>query len=289
VSSAVHNPGRWDMHCHVSPCLIPRWGTAIDAARSAQTRGFAGMMLFAHHASTYREAALAEQAIPGIRVIGGVTLNRVCGGLISDCVRIHLASGVRLFSLPTFDALAHIRVLGAGRSLAREIVHGSVEQGISLLDGDVLHDAVLRVLDLLASHGAVLCSGHIGTEELAAVVPEVCARSLPFVINHPYFLAHPSPAFWESLPPAVYVQFAAVNDAHDKRLPPIGAVLEVVSRIGAHRCMLGSQASAPTDPLRRIDDFCLELVGAGVPAVDVETMASTTPRSFVGAFFPRLS
>jgi len=275
------------MHCHVSPCILPRWGSAVDVARAATVLHYAGIVLCAHHASTFREAALTGQVTEGVRVIGSITLNRACGGFDPDCVRLHLSAGVRLFSLPTFDAPAHIRKLGAGRSLKGEVVKGSSDRGVAMLDGGSVREDLLRVLDLLAAHHAVLYSGHVDTEELEAVAAETAVRELQLVINHPFFLASPEPSFWDRLPGSIRVQFAAVNDPTDPRLPPIGKVVDVTRRIGPNRCMLGSQASAPVHPLERIDQFCLELGLAGLSEAEVETMASSAPSVFVERFLAR--
>jgi hypothetical protein len=279
---------RWDMYCHTAPCLLPRWGTASEVARSALTRRYSGIVVLAHHAPTHREAMMAEAVNPGVRVIGGVTLNQVNGGLSPHSVSVHLKAGIRLFSLPTFDAAAHVRALGSWHSLKGQLIEGYTGEAMEMLVNGRVRPDLLQVLDLIAKHKAVLCSGHIDTQELEAVVCETARRDIATIINHPYFLAHPTPAFWGALPPSTYVQFCAVNIPQDKRLPPIEAVAGIVAQVGAHRCMIGSQASASTDPLKRIDDFCLELHEVGLSDADIQIMSAGGPQAFVDKHLPRL-
>jgi hypothetical protein len=142
-----------------------------------------------------------------------------------------------------------------------------------------LRAEVLEIIDEVAAAGAVLCTGHISFNELDALVRAAVPRGAKLVISHPYFLASPPPEWWRSLPrDGVWVQFAAVDDPAVPRLPRIEQVVETLRLVGAHRCVLGSEARAPTHPLRQVIWFCERLRAMGVPAADVEELSALTPQ-----------
>jgi hypothetical protein len=280
--------GFWDMHCHTAPDLLPRWGNTVDVARACSEAGFAGLSIFSHHATTFREAHIAEQEAPGVRVVGSVCLNRVNGGIDAGAVTIHLAAGIRLFSLPTLDANAHVGRYGAWTSLKGPLAPSPGGAGLTIINKHGgLTEQANRVLEQLAEADAVLCTGHIGTEELLALVPAAHALRLTLIINHPYFLAHPTVEFWASLPETAFVQIAAVDDRRDTRLPSLKSITTMIEALGPERCMLGSQASAPTHPLQQLLWFQNALEDSGVSKSAVDCMARRTPGGFVETFLPR--
>ena len=276
--------GAWDAYCHTAPCVLPRWGSALDVAAEAAAHGFAGLVLQSHHEGTTGRAAAAAQITPGMSVLGGVTLNDYCGGLSAKTVRAHLLAGACVVWLPTTDAAAHALLLGGtGRSTTGAFDPSDRSTGICILDDGELKPAVIEVLDALAASGGVLCTGHLSIEEIDALVGPARRRNIPVVINHPYFIMHPTDEWWSRLPgDGVFVQFAAVDSSLDPRLPSLDQVCRALRILGPDRCMLGSEARAPRNPVKQLIGFCRTLEAAGVPARDVRTLACRTPERVFG-------
>jgi hypothetical protein len=277
--------GGWDFYCHSRPCLLPRWGSAIDIARAAAELGLAGVVLQAHHESTHSRALAAAQVVPQVRLIGGLTLNSYAGGISVPAVRGALLAGARFFWLPTLQSRAHVAAVGAGNSLSSRFDPADSGPGLSILDDGRLSTAMLRILDLLGEAGAVLNTGHAAQAEIDALIPAAADRGVVVVINHPYFLIHPAPSWWQRLPEAgVYVQLAAVTGS-GPHLPSLAQARQVVDAVGAHRCVIGSEAGRGTHPLRQVAAFCAALIQHGAAPGDVWEMLCETPAEVAGHVF----
>jgi hypothetical protein len=271
--------GAWDWYCHSAPCQMPRWGNATQVAREARAAGFAGIVLQTHSESTTGRASAAGEAVPQLSVLGGITLNEFAAGISAKSVRAQIAAGAAFVWLPTIDALAHISALGgAGRTLSG--VHDPLDRtlGITILDPHrrVTRDA-MAVIDAVADRPVFIGTGHLSLDEVTALVVAAAARSVPIVINHPYFLLHPDAAWWRQLPPNAVVQFAALADSSNPVLPPIERVLEVIELIGPERCAIGSETKA-VNPVDAIVTFGRALMAQGLDEQSLRTILTHDPR-----------
>ena len=97
--------GLVDFHLHAAPDVRPRRLTWLQLAEDARAAGMAGLVAKSHHAVTADVAAVVQEAMPGLRVWGGVTLNRAVGGINPDAVSAALAMNGRIVWLPTHDAV----------------------------------------------------------------------------------------------------------------------------------------------------------------------------------------
>lgn len=279
---AVDMTGGWDFYCHSRPCLLPRWGSAIDIAKAAAELGFAGIVLQAHHESTHSRALAAAQVVPEVQLIGGLTLNAYAGGLSVTAVRGALLAGVRFFWLPTLQSRTHVAAVKHGHSLSRQFDPGDSGPGLSILDGGTLTPAVLAILDLLGEAGAVLNTGHAGLAEIDALIPAAADRGAVVVINHPYFLIHPARSWWQRLPESgVYVQLAAITQVAS-HLPGLADVRQVIDAVGPARCVIGSESGGATHPLRQVAAFCAALTQHGMTPEEVRVMLCDTPAELAG-------
>jgi hypothetical protein len=146
-----------DLHLHTAPDVRPRSLDDLTAARAALSHGMAGVLLKNHHAPTAARAAVARLHAPGAPVYGGVVLNTYVGGLNPDAVHAAAALGGRAVWLPTFTAANHLR---------HERLPG---EGIHLLDHSGRPHRQLRaVLEAVAEHDLLLCTGHVGAGEVLA-------------------------------------------------------------------------------------------------------------------------
>ena len=73
--------GAVDYHVHVAPDFVSRRITDIELARRCLETGQAGFGLKSHYTSTAERAQVVAAAVPGVLVLGTITLNRSVGGL----------------------------------------------------------------------------------------------------------------------------------------------------------------------------------------------------------------
>jgi hypothetical protein len=191
--------GAFDMHIHIAPDVVPRRIDDVTLARRFAELGLAGFVLKSHYVPTAERAAVACGVVPGVKVMGSVTLNRSIGGMNALAVEIAAREGARVVWLPTVDAINET----AGRTKPKPgekvpvwaaIQYGLRERGIpiepvAVVDpsGHVLPET-RDVLATVALHGLVLATGHLSRDEIFAVVDAALAEGVAeIVVTHPEF------------------------------------------------------------------------------------------------------
>jgi hypothetical protein len=191
--------GAYDLHVHVAPD-VPR--RRIDdralAGRFAE-RGLAGFALKSHYTSTAERAQIVSALVPGVEVVGAVTLNRAVGGMNALAVEIAAREGARIVWMPTVDSPAET----AGRTEPKagdnvpqwaRLQHELRTLGLSVEpvhvtdpEGRLLPEA-RDVLRAIARHGLILATGHLARDDTFAVVDAALEEGVAsIVVTHPEF------------------------------------------------------------------------------------------------------
>jgi hypothetical protein len=190
--------GGFDTHIHIAPDVVPRKIDDIALARRCQELGIAGFVLKSHYGSTAERAAVVRAAVPGIEALGAITLNRAVGGINPLAVEIAAREGARTVWLPTVDAVNEASEReappGAKVPVWVKLQLELREQGLEIppvpvvdADGAVLPET-RAVLAMIARHGMVLATGHLGRDEIVAVVDAAVDAGIdPIVVTHPEF------------------------------------------------------------------------------------------------------
>ena len=97
--------GAVDYHVHVAPDFVARRITDIELARRCLETGQAGSGLKSHYSSTAERAQVVAAAVPGVVVLGTITLNRSVGGLNPLAVEVAARQGARIVWFPTVSAV----------------------------------------------------------------------------------------------------------------------------------------------------------------------------------------
>ena len=109
--------GAVDYHVHVAPDFVSRRITDIELARRCLETGQAGFGLKSHYSSTAERAQVVAAAVPGVTVLGTITLNRSVGGLNPLAVEVAARQGARIVWFPTVSAVnEQDEVLKPGRT-----------------------------------------------------------------------------------------------------------------------------------------------------------------------------
>ncbi|HEX5815756.1 MAG TPA: DUF6282 family protein, partial [Methylomirabilota bacterium] len=151
--------GAWDLHVHSSPDLFPRIADDVQMVTDAAAKGFAGVVMKNHFEGTASRAQLAGRAVSGIRVHGGLVLNRYVGGINPRAVEVALRMGARIVWMPTLDSACHRAAFGFGGGFAA--MSSGLEtqgEGLSLLRDGRLVEEAREVLALVKQHRAALAT-----------------------------------------------------------------------------------------------------------------------------------
>jgi len=190
--------GAYDTHMHISPDVVERIIDDISLAQKFNELGMDGFVLKSHYGSTAERAAVVRATVPGVNVLGAISLNRAVGGINPLAVEIAAREGARTVWLPTVDSVneSHEREAAPG---ARVPVWVKLqlelrEQGIELPPVPVIDEhgslvpELYEVLAMIARHQLCLATGHLSRDEIFAVVDAaVDAGVETIVITHPEF------------------------------------------------------------------------------------------------------
>jgi hypothetical protein len=193
--------GGVDVHVHISPDVVERRIDDVGLARRCEEVGLAGFVMKSHYTSTAERASVVRGVVPGIAALGALVLNRAIGGMNPLAVEIAAREGARVVWMPTTDSNTereHLAHQGPDANLPvwakveAEFAERGIKSGpVATLDdtGDPLPDTRL-VLEVIAEHGLVLATGHLGREEVFPIVSAARAAGIEHVVvTHPDFPA----------------------------------------------------------------------------------------------------
>jgi hypothetical protein len=190
--------GAYDTHVHVAPDVVERKIDDISLARALHQLGMDGVVLKSHYGSTAERASVVRAAVPGVDTLGAIAMNRAVGGMNPLAVEIAAREGARTVWMPTVDAVNEAREReappGAKVPVWVKLQLDLREQGLEIEpvpvlddDGDVLPET-REVLAMIARHGMLLATGHMGRDEIFAVLDAALDEGVAeIVITHPDF------------------------------------------------------------------------------------------------------
>src|ERR1019366_6505494 len=154
--------GAYDTHIHVGPDVVPRIVDDLTLARRFQALGLAGFVLKSHYTSTAERASVVSAAVPEVRVLGAIALNRAVGGMNPLAGELAARGGG-----PTPGAKVPVWV-----KLQLELREQGIEiEPVPVVDaGGAVLPQTRTVLATIARHPLVLATGHFGRDEIFALV-----------------------------------------------------------------------------------------------------------------------
>ena len=268
--------GALDIHVHADPDPYAerKADFAATVARSREA-GLAGLVLKSHEYPTQPLAWTLDREFSGIDVYGGIALDWGVGGLNPEAASITLRIGGKVVWMPTFDAL-HWRGYRPGG-------FNSPQEPITVLDEDgELLPVCHEILDVVASHDAVLASGHLSPEETQTILGEGLARGIRCVITHASFWT-PIEVQQEIVSKGGYIEQCAIAIAREDGEEVWPDLLRQVREVGPERVILSSdhgQASNP-EPAAALGLFGERFVEAGFSEAEVRRMLGENPRALL--------
>ena len=191
--------GAVDYHVHVAPDFTERRITDVALARRCLETGQAGFGLKSHYGSTAERAQVVEEAVEGVRVLGTITLNRSVGGLNPLAVEVAAREGARIVWFPTVSSVneqhevlqadpdGKVPVWVRFELSLREA--GLACEPVPVVDeAGALRPEAREVLEVIARHRMVLCTGHLSRDEIFTLVDGALEAGVEqIVVTHPEF------------------------------------------------------------------------------------------------------
>lgn len=239
----------FDVHVHAAPDVIGRIGYDDEICARYAEAGFSGFVLKAHHESTVgRATALARSS--GLDVVGGIALNRASGGVNPAAVVSALGSGGRVVWFPTADAHTQETAdLPRLSDLDSRLDRAVLAVPPVLRPSGQQSAEISLVLDLIAEHDAVLCTGHLSGPECRWLLDQAQQRGITrFLLTHPSYTV-PGMSANEIAELAVrgaFIEITAYQLWHQPGMTP--ARLAQVARAAGDRLILASDAGQPDSP-----------------------------------------
>src|SRR4051794_38857748 len=289
--------GAVDYHVHIAPDFAERRITDVQLARRCLELGLGGFGLKSHYTATHERAAVVREAVPGVTVLGTITLNRAVGGLNALAVEVAARQGARIVWFPTVSSVNEQHEVLEADPDGKVPVWVRFE--LSLRDagadgapvpvvgpGGALLPEARAVLRVIAAHHLVLMTGHLSRDEIFTLVDGAREENVAeIVITHPEF---PS----QRISPQDQVALAERGALMERAFttPYTGKcswdeIFAATRAVGAERTVWGSDLGQRFNPpvedgLAIMADRFLE---AGFSDEEVRTMAVDNTRRLAGA------
>ena len=261
--------GTIDLHVHTAPDVRPRKLDDLEAARQAASRGMRAILLKSHVTLTADRAALAEHAVPGVRVFGGLALNAPVGGLNPAAVETALKMGAAQIWMPTESAAAE--------------PHPKPAPGLTILDEEGVKPVVLEILHLVSEHNAILGTGHLSPAETLQLVPAARAAGVrKILITHP---EHPPVEMPLLLQEELRDRYGVIverclitTDLGHGRLP-FSALAAAIRRVGSATTVIATDFGQPENlyPVDGLATYIAQLRAEGFARADIVLMSQANP------------
>lgn len=283
--------GAIDMHCHFGPDTIgtasshPQHSvTGLQAAREACDSGHRAIVLKSHSFATVQLAAEIEQAVPGLRVIGGICTDYPSGGLNVWAVFSALQLGARIVWLPTVHS--HQDFLNG-----KAATMGTIGTGLRVTGDDGLPTPEVReIFDLVKQFDAVLATGHVTAAEHYSVIKAFAAEGKLLVTHAGELLAGPhlTPEQCRELADLgatieLTAQCCDCVFGHEGK--SVEQMIAMIRTIGYERCTLSTDygwTTALPRPAAGMKDFLERLWEHGMTEQELTRMVCENPARLLG-------
>jgi hypothetical protein len=286
--------GAYDLHVHVAPDVIGRRIDDIDLAHEFLARGLKGFILKSHYVPTAERAKVVAKAVPGIAAFGAITLNHSVGGLNPVAVEIAGRSGSKLVWMPTVDAENETAGLATSGNKKlpfwAEIQRELSAMGISPPRMRVIDEtgrlvpAARSCMELIGRHEMILATGHLGRDEIFALVRGAKEMGLRKVlVTHAEFpsqnLTGPEQVALADMGAIIEHCFTTTYTGKAEW----STVFENIRLAGPERCLLSTDLGQTVNPAvsEGFALFAQSLLDADFSVAEIRRMAVTNPSDWV--------
>lgn len=279
----------YDIHVHASPDIIPRAMDLGQLRQEAEKAGMAGILIKDHCTSTVgRVAALNSLDGGNCRFFSALALNPPVGGINPTAAEAALKAGVDVVYFPTYGAVNHIRLWGAGKPPTAFPLPNNGLEGIGILDQKgTLKSEVSNILKLIAEHQAVLATGHISAQEALVLLKQACEHGIKrLLVTH----ASASVSTFSEEQQSEAIQLGAwVEHSFFAATPscpnPVSLenMRDMIRSAGVSHVILSSDFGQPANgnPVANFGRYLEKMEGLGFSPVEIRQMISTNPQKLL--------
>jgi len=264
-----------DLHIHTQPDVQPRLLDDLQAAEEAKTAGMRAILVKSHVVPTAGRATIAEKAVGGIRIFGGLALNSAVGGLNPDAVVAAIGMGAKMIWMPTRSARSMFQRAGQ-------------EGGITIFDEiDKILPVVGGILESIRQADIALATGHLSVSESVALVRMAKAMGLrKIVVTHPEseLIRMPLEVQQELNGPAIYFERCFVDTTQSMHCATsIEEISDRIRRVGFASTLLSTDLGQPINlpPVEGMAAYLAALRAAGFSEKEIFRMASENPAALM--------
>jgi hypothetical protein len=277
--SRINLEGAIDLHCHYGPESVIGTRHSVDAAqaaREAAAHGFAAIVLKSHDFPSNAVAHAVQQAVPGIRVRGGICCDYWVGGCNPVAVETALRDGAAIVWLPTISSRQDVENGTAA-------VLGLPQTGIEILDEDGgLVAEVRQILELAEQYDAVVATGHTSAREHIALARAFGRRGTLLVTHAMNAGGGPRLGVRDCVELAelgAWIEITAAT-CMGSRGPTAAEVVEAIDAIGPSQVVLATDYGwndALPHPAPGLLDYATALHAVGATEAQLREMACANP------------
>ncbi len=275
--------GAFDTHIHAAPDIVDRVGDFLAVAQSAETARMAGLVFKDLSGDTVDRAYAINQLGLELKAFGGVVLDLPVGGVNPRAVQRTLSKGGRVVWMPVAhsrNTLDRYRT-GSLRLLIPPDVNEEEALSVLTKDGELTAEA-RGVVDIVASHDAVLASGHLSVEETKALFSyAVKAGVRRLLVTHPCGLSIGATADDQR---ELVELGAMVEHCYAQTTPglddlPLESIIDAINAVGSEHCVLATDLGQAFNPphVEGLRLFVEALLASGVAAVQLRAMLQKNP------------
>jgi hypothetical protein len=281
--------GGVDLHTHSGPDLYSRSVDQVELAENAKREKMTAVVLKNHFCPTFFAADDVAKRVSGIRVFGGLVLNRYVGGLNIDAVDLAIKAGAKIIWMPTLSEANHIAYYGASDFKAQKVKTALRQEatGLTICENGRLKPEVHEILEVMTTSDAILATGHVSNSEAMVLVKEAAAIGIErILVTHPddRVSAISEEAQKEMIRHGGILEKCLITTMPGWGKLTIKQIADSIRNLGAENCVLVTdfgQANheIPTDGLKR---FVKELLANGINEEEIQIMICKNPCRLLG-------
>ena len=263
-----------DTHIHTNPDVRLRRLSDIALAQEARRVGAKAIVIKSHVVPTMDRAAIAEEAVPGIKVYGGLVMNPTVGGFNSEAVSIAIRMGAKEIWLPISYSANDLRQQGKS---------GGLE---AVVDGKVVPELV-EIFKMLAKTDIILGTGHVSAYECRVVVEEAKKQGLQkIIVTHPEWTTVNMPVDdQKSLTQyGVFFERCYARSIEGKYHTNFKINLAAIEKVGYDTTIIATDGGQTENPMwsTALGEYLRFLLDAGVSKQMLDMMTKYYPSKLLG-------
>ena len=287
--------GACDMHVHLEPCMFTRQTSELEFARFALKAGYRAAVSKCHHTLNADRIGSVRQQVPGFEMFGAVVLNHFVGGLNPYAVEASIGSGGKITWMPTMHAANHVKTFGSPSyaRLSRKSDLNAAElpsarPPISIFgENGKIRPEVHDILHLVAKSGTILATGHLGYEEMKALIRAARESGVEKVV-----VTHAEMEV-SNLSVEQQVELADMGAYIEHVILPLLPLygrlspeqyVAAIKAVGPERTILSTDCGQPYNPhpIEGMRQFVRTLLYKGVAKAHIDLMLKRNPAQLLG-------